>query len=138
MHTQGSTRGYEEQLKLTAGLVVCTLLWVGSLALARYGPSHLWEDQAFASWIAIAANVAIGIGWIFAFARYLRGIDEVQRKIQQDALAMALGIGWVGGLAYIVADAANLVSHDVSVAMFPVLMAVVYMIAVAAGNLRYR
>lgn len=134
MDIQQPTSGYEEELRLTARLAIWTLLWTGSLALAKYGPSHLWEGQLL-SWIVIAINIGIGVGLILAYARYLRGIDELARKIQQDALAIALGVGWVGGFAYVVADAAGLITFNVNVAMFPV---VVYIVAVAAGYLRYR
>lgn len=138
MNIQKPTSGYEEEFTSTIGLAVWTALWAGSLAFAKYGPTYLWDEHQAASWIAVSINVAIGIGWILAFARYLRGIDSVHRKIQQDALTITLGVGWICGFAYVVADAADLISTTVSLAMFPILMAVVYMFAVAVGYLRYR
>jgi len=80
----------------------------------------------------------VGIGWIVAFTRLLRVMDELQRKILQDALAVTLGVGWVGGFAYFVAEAAGLVADDVNVAVFPALLGVVYSIAFAVGKFRYR
>jgi hypothetical protein len=56
----------------------------------------------------------------------------------QDALAVTLGVGWVAGFAYVVADAAGLVAYDVNLAIFPALLGVVYSIAFAVGKLRYR
>ena len=91
-----------------------------------------------ASWFAVATNHAVGIGWIVAHARYLRGIDELQRKIMQDALAVTLGVGWVVGFAYVAAEAADLIARDVEIGVLPALMAVVYMIAIVGGQLRYR
>ena len=93
---------------------------------------------AVASWAAVAANLVVGIGWIVAFTRFLRAIDELQRKIMQDALAVTLGVGWVVGFAYVVADDAGLVAHDVDIAVFPALMGVVFMIAFVVGKIRYR
>jgi hypothetical protein len=90
-----------------------------------------------ASWAAVATNLAVGIGWIVAHARYLRGIDELQRKIMQDALAITLGVGFVGGFAYVVANAADLIA-DVNNGVLPALLAVVYMIAIVVGHIRYR
>ena len=46
-------------------------------------------------------------------------MDELQRKILQDALTITLGVGWVGGFAYVVADAAGLVADGVNIAVFP-------------------
>ena len=137
MQAHGQTGAHQEAANRTARLALWTLAWVVSVAAARFGPTHLWDSQA-ASWAAVAANLAIGIGWIVAHARYLRGIDELQRKVMQDALAVTLGVGWVGGFAYVVADAADLIARDVSIGVFAALLGVVYMVAVAVGHFRYR
>ena len=106
--------------------------------MARFGPGLLWDSHAVASWVAVVVNLAVGVGWIVAFTRFLRGLDELQRKIIQDALAVTLGVGWVAGFGYVVADNAGLVAHDVNIAAFPVLLGVVYFIAFVVGTIRYR
>jgi hypothetical protein len=136
--TQDQTGGYQEAFKATGQLVLWTLAWVATLALAKFGPSHLWDSQPVASWAAVATNLAVGIGWIVAHARFLRGIDELQRKIMQDALASTLGVGWVGGFAYVVADAADLIAYDADIGVFATLLAAVYMVVIVIGQLRYR
>jgi hypothetical protein len=135
-HSQ--TGRHQDPIKTTARLALWTLAWVATLALARFGPRLLWDSQPVASWTAVATNLAVGIGWIVAHARYLRGIDGLQRKLMQDALAITLGVGWVGGFAYVVADAADLIAHDVDLGVFPALLGVVYMIATVVGTKRYR
>lgn len=138
MHAQHQPIGnHPETTARTARLAVWTLAWAATLALARFGPSSLWESRAV-SWAVVAANLVVGIGWIIAHARYLRAIDELQRKIVQDALAITLGAGWVGGFAYVVADSADLIAHDVNLGIFPALLGVVYVAATVAGTLRYR
>ena len=140
MQAHNETGGYlRDQIRTTARFVLWTLAWVVTLALARFGPGLLWDvQQQVASWAAVAANLVVGIGWIVAFTRLLQGMDELQRKILQDALAVTLGVGWVGGFAYFVADAAGLVAYDVGIAVFPALLSVVYLIAFAVGKFRYR
>jgi hypothetical protein len=91
-----------------------------------------------ASWIAVAVNVIAGIGWVVAHVRFLRASDELQRKILLDALAITLGVGWIAGFAYVVADAAGLIPFEVGPAVLPVVLAVVYLLAVLAGRIRYR
>lgn len=122
----------------TAHLFLWTLIWVATLALATFGPSQLWDKQQAVSWAAVGINLAAGVGWIISHSRYLRGIDELQRKIMLDALAVTLGAGYVIGFAYVVAEQADLMGHDSAVGILSVMMGVVYMVAVAAGNLRYR
>ena len=139
MQAHNQTDGHQESINRgVARLALWTLAWVATLALARFGPRLLWDSQPVASWAAVATNLAVGIGWIVAHARYLRGIDELQRKIMQDALAVTLGVGWVGGFAYVVADAADLIARDAEIGVFPALLGVVYMIVIVVGNIRYR
>lgn len=139
MQAHNATGAYGDSIKTTVRLALWTLAWAATLALARFGPGLLWDSrQPVASWAAVAANLVVGIGWIAAFARFLRGLDELQRKFLQDALEVTLGVGWVGGFAYVVADAAGLVAYDVDIALFPVLLGVVYVVAFAVGKIRYR
>ena len=139
MDARNATGGYADSNRATVHFVLWALGWLATLALARFGPGLLWSSQQpLASWAAVVANLGVGIGWIVAFTRLLRVLDELQRKILQDALAVTLGVGWVGGFAWFVADAAGLISGDVNVAAFPAALGVVYMIAFAIGKLRYR
>ncbi|MGW3345597.1 hypothetical protein ACWDA3_19990 [Nonomuraea rubra] len=139
MQAHNTTGDYRDSMKASIRLVLWTLAWAATLALAKFGPGALWDSrQPVASGAAVAANLVVGIGWIVAFTRFLRGIDELQRKIVQDALAVTLGVGFVGGFAYVVADAAGLVAFDVDIAVFSALLGVAYLIAFVAGKIRYR
>lgn len=138
MQVHDQTGPDREATKRTGLLVAWTIAWVATVAVARFGPTHLWDSQPVASWAAVATNLAVGLGWIVAHARYLRGIDELQRKIMQDALAITLGMGWVVGLAYVVADTADLIARGLTVGFFAVLLGVVYIVAIVVGHLRYR
>lgn len=139
MQAHDETGAYQASIKTTIRLGLWTFAWAATLGLAKFGPAHLWDArQSAASWAAVAVNVIVGIGWVVAFARFLAAQDELQRKIVQDALAIALGVGWVAGFAYVVTDAADLISYDVNIAVFPVFLGVVYLIAILAGMIRYR
>ncbi|GGK81601.1 hypothetical protein Sme01_63030 [Sphaerisporangium melleum] len=139
MQARTTTGDYREPAKATIRLVLWTLAWAATLASAKFGPELVWNSRhPVASWAAVAVNLAIGIGWIVAFTRFLQRIDELQRKVMQEALAISLGSGWVVGFAYVVADAAGLITYDVNIAVLPALLGVVFMIAFAAGMIRYR
>ncbi|MCD0443125.1 hypothetical protein LO763_05715 [Glycomyces sp. A-F 0318] len=140
MATHDAATRYQGSNRATARLALWTLAWTATLAAARLGPELLWDGQASpaASWVAVGANVLVGAAWIVSFARYLRALDDLWRKITQDSLAVALGVGWVAGFAYIAADAAGLIARDLDIALFPVLLGAVYIVAVAVGWIRYR
>ena len=119
-------------------LAAWTAAWVASLAIARFVPGQLGEYQPIAAWIALGVNVAVGIVWIVAHARYLRQLDDLQRKILTDALAVALGAGLVGAMAASVANNAGLISFGDDAATFAIVAAVAYIVMAIVGNVRYR
>jgi len=133
----GTTMPTRDQraLRDVVPLAVTTVAWAGSLALVRFGS---WDDQPVVGWIAIGLNVAIGIVWIVVHARYLRGVDELQRKIMLDAIGIALGASLVGGFALAAASQSGLIGSEVNLGYLSAVPAVVYLVAIAVGTLRYR
>jgi hypothetical protein len=118
-------------------IAVWTAIWLATLALVRFG-ADLWGSQPAMSWIALALNIAVGIGLIVVHARYLRRVDDLQRKILIDAMAVALGVGIVGAFGYGAASHAGLVADDLNMAWIGTLMCMVYAVASVAGTVRYR
>lgn len=136
---QAETQSVDQQaFKNVLPIAVGTLAWAATLALARFGPDALWNHDPVIGWIAIALNVAVGIGLIVIHVRYLRRVDELQRKILVDGMALALGVGLVGGFAVGAANASGLLDVDVNIAYLSTAMAVVYAIGTVIGTVRYR
>jgi hypothetical protein len=123
--------------KSTQNLALWTFLWVISLALATFGPLFLWSENTTWSIIAILVNTVIGAGMIWAHVKYLSVLDELQKKIQLDAMGIALGIGIVGGLSYSVMDQANVITGDAEISFLVILISIAYMIAIFVGKQRY-
>jgi hypothetical protein len=119
-------------------LALWTLAWVLTLALARFGPELLWGREPAATWLAVGANLIAGAGWIVAHARFLARLDELQRKIQIEALAIGLGVGIVGGFAASAAGSAGVLPFEADIAMMSILIVLVYLAAIVTGKLRYR
>ena len=132
------TDAWARQTVSTLGLAAWTASWVASLALARFGPDVLWNDQPLLTLVAIGLTVLVGIGMLFAHKRYLQALDELQRTTQMQAMAWSLGIGLVGGLAWTLFARHDLVGFDAEIAHMVVLMAAVYMVGSIGGVLRYR
>lgn len=119
-------------------IAIGTLAWVATFALASFGPDGLWDSNPVLGWAAIALNVAVGVALIVIHARYLRRVDELQRKILVDGMALALGVGLVGGFAFGAATSAGLIEFDVNITYLSTLMGVVYAIGTVIGTVRYR
>lgn len=135
--TTDTTGAYRAAATATLVLAAATLAWLATLALARFGPGLLWgRDLAGVSWAVVAVNLVAGAAVIVAFTRYLRRADELDRKIMLDALAVTLGVAWVTGFAYVVANAAGLLTLDIAALLAA--PGVVFLLAVVVGRIRYR
>ena len=119
------------------GLLIWTLAWVATLALAVFG-QRLWGSAPALGWIAIAVNLVAGAGWIVTQVRYLRGVGELQRKVQLEAMGLALGVGVVGSCALSAANTLDLIALEATAAGFAIISSIVYAVATLVGNLRYR
>lgn len=81
-------------------LVTWVFAWMAALTVADKAALYGWWSAEWLTMLAIAVHVAIGIGMIFKFMSMLRGMDDLQRKIQLEALSLSLGISMVGCAAY--------------------------------------
>jgi len=121
----------------TVRLAYWTGAWVLTLAVAVFGPLLVWGSQALTIG-AILINVGAGAGMIVANKLHLDGLDELQRKIQLEAMALALGVGLVGGLAFSTADVTDVIPFDAEISFLVILISVAYMIGIFVGRRKYR
>ena len=111
---------------------------MATLALARFGPELWGAGRPAATWAAVVVNLVAGVGWIVAFTRFLPRSTSCSARSCWTRSQSPSAAGWVAGFGYIVAERAGLVA-DVDVAvLLPVFVAVVFLIAFAAGKIRYR
>ena len=89
----------KEQKKQTKVVIGWTLAWVLSLAFLTGAENTLWNDLIFTK-IGLLINLAIGIGMIIANKNLFKTYDELQKKIQFEAMAVTLGLVVVVGLVY--------------------------------------
>lgn len=129
---KNTTRKNEKLLALWTGS------WLLSMALATYGPKFLWDYNPVISVLFIVINTALGVGMIMMNRKLLNGLDELHRKIQMDAMAIALGIGVVGGLSFSMLDVVDVISFDAEISHFVFLIGISYLVAIVVGNMRYK
>jgi len=121
----------------TINLAYWTLLWLISMAIATFGPLFIWKDQQVFTLIGIAVNLALGIGMIVANMRYINGLDDLQRKIQLDAMAIALGVGVIGGLSYSLLDTTNIIEGNAEISVVVIFISLSYLVGVFVGQKRF-
>lgn len=127
-----------EKVKNTVHLFYWTAAWLVTQALAVFGPLHIWQSNKFLTGLALLINLLVGIGMILANKRHLNGLDELQRKIQMDAMALSLGVGLVAGLGYSTLDVTKLIPFDAQISHLVILMGLTYLLGVLLGNRKYQ
>lgn len=122
---------------------------------ANYRRLNMWLFAWLGTWLAIGAAVkyeivavgvlpnllaliplGLGIAAVHAYRHFLTEADELRRKIELDALAVAFGVGVVGGLSYWLFGQTGLFS-EIDLLWTIVAMIVTYSITVQIGLAKY-
>lgn len=118
-------------------LVIWIFVWMASLTVADKAALYGWWQDGWITQLAIAINVLFGLIMMVAFKRMLSRMDDLQRKIQMEALSFSLGISLVGCAAYsLMVTWGYIVDEEVSDIF--VLMCVSYSVGALFGVWRYR
>lgn len=132
-------KDYNTQIKKnTKNLRIYGALWTVSMAIATFGPMFLWEGNKTLTFIGVLANAIFGVLMILANIKHLNGLDELQKKIQLEAMGIALGVGIVGGLSYSLLDTTNLISQDAEISFLVILIGLTYVASIIIGQKRYK
>ena len=123
--------------KNTKRLAFWTVAWTLSMAVASFGPNIIWDSKLI-SIITILINLGFGIGMIIANVQHFKVLDEMQKKIQLDAMGIALGVGIVCGLSYSLLDITNIIEEDAEIAFLVILMGLTYSAGIFIGQIRYK
>lgn len=124
--------------KTNLNLAIWTGAWVLTLALVSFGPKFIWNENSTLTILGIIINLAIGIGVILANRKHLNALDELQRKVQLEAMGFTLGVAVIFGLSYSMLDVTNLISYDAEISHLVLLIGITYLAGTIIGNLRYR
>ena len=129
---------YHTQIKKnTKNLAIYTALWTVSMAVATFGPKFIWEGNKTLTFIGVLVNAIFGVFMILANIKHLNGLDELQKKIQLEGMAIALGVGIVGGLTYSLLDTTNLIAQDAEISFLVIIIALTYLASVIIGQKKY-
>ena len=111
--------------------------WTVTMVLADKAELYEWHSSALISILAIVINAGIGIGMIVTYMRFLTELDELQRKIQLDSLALSLGVALVGSFSYSLLVTAKFIT-DAEISDIILLMGTTYAVGLIVGQVRYR
>jgi hypothetical protein len=115
-----------------------TGLWLVTTALMAFGPKFLWNKGVVLTLLAVALNVGAGVGWMVATKDYIAGLDELQRRVHLNALAIAAGVAVIVGIPYSMMDAYNVIPFQAQIGHLVGLMGVTFVVAYLYGAVRVR
>ena len=68
------------------------LAWAVTLGAVSYFSEYDWYSATWVKITGFSIHTIIGLGVIFAFKRFVNKADELERKIQLEALALSVGV----------------------------------------------
>ena len=87
--------------------------------------------------VAILSNLALGIKMILVNKDHLSGLDELQRRIQLDAMGISLGAGLILGVTYETLEDIKVIMFEPEISHLIMAMVAVYIISILLGNRKY-
>jgi hypothetical protein len=112
--------------------------WAGTCALMAFGPKFLWNKALVFTLLAIGLNVCVGMGTFVANKKYLEELDELQRKVHLNSLAITVGVAMIAGVPYSVMDFYHVIPFHADIWHLMVLMSLTYAASNLYGTRRYR
>ena len=117
-------------------LIAWLFAWMAAWVVASILIERVLVTGSAAALTAALAPNLLGVAAVRAFMTFLREAEELQRKVQLDALAFAFGVGVVAIIGLELATEVGLYDGDPSDALM--FMAVAYSLGVTLGWRRYR
>jgi hypothetical protein len=129
--------GYQSRFrKNNVRTIYWSIAWAAADLLMAFGPKFLWKALVF-TLLAVGLNVAVGAGMVLAYKKYILELDDLQRMVQLNALAITVGVAVVVGTPYWLMSKYHVIPIQADTGHMVGLMALTYAVSVAYGNLRY-
>ena len=110
-------------------------LWACSFIAVALGIRMKW--LSFGVVLAgVTGSSLLGLATVLAYHRFLQESDELRRKIEVEALALAFGVGMIGGLAYWLLAVSGAVPVTGFAYVFSAML-LAYSVGVLIGRRRY-
>ncbi len=118
-------------------IMIWIIIWMVTFVAADKAENYEWYSSGSLPLVAIVINASLGLTVIATYMRFLKELDEMQQKIQLNALALAMGVGLVGSVSYSLLVSNGFVSSaDPAVAIM--LLGGGYSVGLVLGRARYQ
>jgi len=133
-----STSWQQQNKSNTTKLKFWTAIWVLSMALTNFGPRFIWDFNMTLTIIAVLLNFTLGLKVVLANIQHIKGLDEMQQRIQLNAMGITLGLSLVVGLTYSNLDVLELINYHAEISHLVIFIGLTYLAATFIANRKYR
>jgi hypothetical protein len=119
-------------------LALWTAIWVLSMAFTNFGPHFIWDFDGTLTILAVLLNFALGLKMVTANIQHIKGLNEMQQRIQLNAMGVTLGLSLVAGLTYSNLDVLDLITFHAEISHLVIFMGLTYITATFIGNRKYQ
>ncbi len=123
--------------KKEKNLAFWTVAWVLTFFLLASGPNELWNSKSITI-IALIINVIVAVGMLLSNRDLFEYYDELQKKVQLEAMAITLGISVIFGCLFEQTYKLGLINLKPKLHIFIMFIYMTYLIAVIINSRRYK
>jgi hypothetical protein len=127
----------EKDIKNSKSIMLWAFLWAASLAGIKLISSYDWYTEIYVTILVFTIHSGLGIKMIIVYKKFFRELDEMERKIQLDALAMSVGVTVASFTSLSILAKADIIG-SVSPAHLIMIMMLTYSIGLIIGRVRYQ
>lgn len=113
------------------------LLWAITLLITSASIEYTWHSSMLFISTIFTVHTVIGVLMVFSFRKFLKELDDLERKIQLDALALSVGITIISFSSSSILSVAGIIEKLDQSALI-VVMAATYMVGIVVGRIKYR
>jgi predicted membrane channel-forming protein YqfA (hemolysin III family) len=122
----------------TRQLAIWTTAWLLSQALLTFGSKLFWAHSDMANGLALILYLAMGFKMVLANRNLLKSLDELERQLQLESMAVTLGLTLVVGLGFSTLDIINMIPFDAEISYLVIFMGLSYLTTLLINKKRYQ
>ena len=137
-HTTSQSNSLDHRTRVNnKQLFIWTSMWLLTTALMAFGPKLMWDFDKTFTLIAAILNLLAGVKMLLVNKAFLNGLDELQRKIHFNAMAISLGVTMISGTLYGLLQPSGLIDFSPNPSNLLFVMGISYLVAIAVNNKVY-
>ncbi|MGS0677037.1 hypothetical protein [Shewanella sp. 125m-1] len=127
----------KRDLKNANRVNLLALFWAITLMISIFLSEHELLNSGLLITLAFSIHTLIGIAMLVSYRHFLVQLDEMERKVQLDALALSVGVAIISFSSYSILANSGIVP-PLNAAYLIALIAVTYMVGIIKGRISYR